>query len=194
MAFAGPRVWLWRWRRNPLRRRSDRVEAWVLLGAWALAVPTGVLTGLTVGSTVEGELARERVEWRQVEARLTEPVPGPSPARSGAPDIERVWAEVRWSVPDGSDRTGHARVRPGSPAGAPVTVWTDRHGRLVTEPTTPSEAHVRAQLIGAILGIGAAVLPLAGGRLLCGRFERERLDQWETDWARFDALWRRRAG
>ncbi|MFD7439429.1 hypothetical protein [Streptomyces sp. NPDC059861] len=193
MGFGGPRVWLWRWRRNPLRRRSDRVEAWILLGAWALTALVGVLAGLAVSRTVEGELARERVEWRPVEARLAEQVPGSPPAPSGAPGIERVWAEVRWSAPDGSGRTGQARVRPGSPAGTPVTVWTDRQGRLVTEPTTPSEAHVRAHLTGALAGIGAATLPLAGARLLRDRLERERLDQWETDWARFDALRHRRA-
>ncbi|GGS98972.1 Rv1733c family protein [Streptomyces chromofuscus] len=194
MAFRGPKVWLWRWRRNPLRRRSDRVEAWVLLGAWALAALVGVLAGATVSRTVEGQLARERVEWRTVEARLTEPVPGPSPARSGAPSTERVWAEVRWPAPDGSDRSGQARVRPGSPAGTPVTVWTDRQGRLVTEPTSPSEARVRADLTGTLAGVGAAAVPLAGARLLRGRLERGRLDQWEADWARFDALWRRQTG
>ncbi|MFJ4468522.1 hypothetical protein ACIP2X_13705 [Streptomyces sp. NPDC089424] len=193
MAFAGPRVCLWRWRRNPLRRRSDRVEAWVLLVGWALGVPAGVLVGLTVSGTVEAELARERVEWRPVQARLTEPVPGSSLARSGVPGIERVWAEVHWSAPDGSDRRGQARVRSGSPAGAPVTVWTDRQGRLVAEPTTPSEARVRAVLTGTFVGAAAAALPLAGGRLLRLRLERERLEQWETDWARFDARWRRRA-
>ncbi|MGW1541701.1 Rv1733c family protein [Streptomyces sp. NPDC002309] len=194
MAFGGPRVWLWRLRRNPLLRRSDRVEAWVLLGAWALTVPAGLLAGQTVGRAVEGEPARERVEWRRVEARLTQPVGGSSPAGFGAPGIERVWAEVRWSAPDGSERIGQARVRPGSAVGTPVTVWTDRQGRLVTEPTTPSEARVRARLVGALAGLGAAALPLAGGRLLRDRLERARLDQWETDWARFDALWRRRAG
>ncbi|WP_171107703.1 MULTISPECIES: hypothetical protein [unclassified Streptomyces] len=194
MAFRGPKVWLWRWRRNPLKRRSDRVEAWVLLGAWVLTALVGALAGLTVSRTVEGELARERVEWRPVEARLTEPVPGSSPTRSGAASTARVWAEVRWSAPDGSDRTGQARARPGSPAGTPVTVWTDRQGRLVTEPTTPSEARVRANLIGTLAGVGATAVPLVGERLLRGRLERRRLDQWDADWARFDALRRRQTG
>ncbi|MFI9612719.1 hypothetical protein ACIHCM_13790 [Streptomyces sp. NPDC052023] len=194
MAFRGRKVWLWRWRRNPLKRRSDRVEAWVLLGVRALAAAAAVLAGPAVSRNVELELARERVEWRRIEARLSESVPGSSPTRSGAPDTERLWAEVRWPAPDGSDRTGQAKVRPGSPAGTPVTVWIDRQGRLVTEPTTPGEARVRADLIGALAGLGAAALPLTGGRLLRNRLERRRLDQWETDWARFDTLRRRRTG
>src|SRR3954452_7742040 len=76
MAFRGPKVWLWRWRRNPLKRRADAVEAWVVLGAWLVTVLAGVLAGLTAPRSVEDGLARERVEWRQVAARLTEKAPG----------------------------------------------------------------------------------------------------------------------
>lgn len=61
MAFRGPKVWLWRWRRNPLRRRADAVEAWVVLGVWALTVLAGVLAGWATAGAVEQGLARERV-------------------------------------------------------------------------------------------------------------------------------------
>lgn len=43
-AFRGPKVWLWRWRRNPLRRRSDALEAWIMLTAWAFTVLGGAVT------------------------------------------------------------------------------------------------------------------------------------------------------
>ena len=76
MAFRGPKVWLWRWRRNPLRRHADAVEAWVVLGTWLVTVLVGVLAGLTATRSVEDGLARERMEWRQVAARLAEKAPG----------------------------------------------------------------------------------------------------------------------
>ena len=41
------RAGLWRLRRNPLRRGSDLVEAWVLLVACVLAVVGGALVGAT---------------------------------------------------------------------------------------------------------------------------------------------------
>ncbi|MYW21330.1 hypothetical protein GT039_38670, partial [Streptomyces sp. SID2955] len=63
-AFRGPKVWLWRWRRNPLKRRADVVEAWVVLGACLLTVLAGVLAGLTATGSVEHGLARERAERR----------------------------------------------------------------------------------------------------------------------------------
>src|SRR3954468_7791794 len=75
MAFRGPKVWLWRWRPNPLRRRADAVEAWVVLGAWLLPLLVGVLAGLASTRSVEDGLARERVEWRPVVARLTARAP-----------------------------------------------------------------------------------------------------------------------
>ncbi|MCF1595991.1 Rv1733c family protein, partial [Streptomyces muensis] len=140
MAFRGPKVWLWRWRRNPLKRRADSMEAWVLLVAWSVTVLAGVLAGLTTARAVEQGMARERVEWRPVVALLTERAPGTTDSRAArTSSSEQVWAKVRWSARDGSSHTGQARVRPGSGVGSPVTVWTDPQGRLVTRPATPSE-------------------------------------------------------
>ncbi|MFE7644860.1 Rv1733c family protein [Streptomyces phaeoluteigriseus] len=190
MAFRGPRVWRWRWRRNPLKRRSDTVEAWVVLGAWTLTVLCGVLAGWAAARSVEQSLARERVEWRPVAGRLTERAPGKATAHSS----ERVWAEVGWTGPDGSAHAGQARVVPGSAAGTTVTVWTDRRGRMVTEPATAAQARVRASLVGGLAGVTVAVLPLAGGRYLRGRLERRRMDRWGVEWALFDAVRGRSTG
>lgn len=204
MAFRGPEVWLWRWRRNPLKRRSDTVEAWVVLGAWLLTVIAGVLTGWAAAGGVEGVMARERLEWRPTAALVTEQAPrarsgDTEPAGGGSgrgvaqeTDTLRVWAKVRWSASDGSAHTGQARVPSGSAPGTRVTVWTDPDGRLVTRPATAAQAHTRAVLIGGLAGLSAAAVPLAGSRVLRGRLERRRLDRWETEWARFDPLWGRK--
>lgn len=187
MAFRGPKVRLWRWRRNPLKRRADAVEAWVVLGAWVLTVLAGVLAGLAVNGSVERQLARERVEWRPVPAHLTEAAPGA--AEAGTSSGDRVWGKVSWSGADGSAHTGQVRVGPGSALGTTVTVWTDREGRMVTQPATEAQAGVRAALIGALVGLSAAVVPFVGGRVLCGRLERRRVEQWDAEWARFGPLW-----
>ncbi|WP_367324978.1 hypothetical protein [Streptomyces sp. HUAS ZL42] len=194
MAFRGPKVWLWRWRRNPLRRRADKVEAWLVLGAWVLTVLAGVLAGLAAARSVEHGLALERVEWRPVMARLTEKAPGKTGQNPGTSSGERVWAKVSWTATDGSPHSGQARVVPGSNAGTPVTVWTDRQGRLVTQPATVSEARLRASLIGGLAGVSAAAVPFAGGRALRGRLERRRMDLWDAEWALFGPLWGRKTG
>ncbi|POX46336.1 hypothetical protein C3489_32140 [Streptomyces sp. Ru71] len=184
MAVRGPEVWLWRWRRNPLKRRADKVEAWVVLVVWTCTVVAGVLAGLGAARSVEQGLARERAEWRPVVAHLTERAPG---AAGG----DRVWAEVSWRAADGSAHAGQVRVRPGSAAGGPVTVWTDPRGRLVAKPATAAQARLRSVLLGSLAGVSTAIVPFVAGRALCGRLEQRRLDQWEAEWARFDPLWGR---
>ncbi|WP_432157419.1 MULTISPECIES: Rv1733c family protein [unclassified Streptomyces] len=193
MGLRGPKVWLWRWRRNPLKRRSDTVEGWVLLGAWLLTVLVGTVTGWAAAGSVERSLARERAEWRPVRGALVERAPGRADTRATGAG-ERVWAEARWEAPDGTVRTGQVRVRPGSAQGAAVRVWTDPRGRMVSEPASPEEARLRALLIGVLSGACVACVPFVAGRAIRARLERRRGEQWDADWARFDPLWGHRTG
>ncbi|MBQ0853720.1 hypothetical protein ACFU9Y_22165 [Streptomyces sp. NPDC057621] len=187
-ALRGPRALLWRWWPNPLRRRSDRIEAWTMLAVALSALLAGTLGGLWATRSVELNLARERDEWRPVIGVLAERAPGTA---SGS---EQVWAEVRWPAADGPAHRGQTRVDPGSAAGTPVTVWTDLQGRMVTRPATEAQASLRAGLIGVLVGTTAALVPLAGGRLLSERLQRRRLDQWDTEWERVGPQWRWKTG
>ncbi|MFK0156226.1 hypothetical protein ACIQVK_29660 [Streptomyces sp. NPDC090493] len=209
-AFRGPKVWLWRWRRNPLKRRADTMEAWVLLGAWLLTLLAGVLAGLAAARSVEDGLARERVQWHPVVAHVMDKAPGSAESRSGSAGSksgssdssessgssngERVWARVGWTVADGSAHTGQARVPAGSKVGTPVTVWTDPQGHLVTRPATVSEAHLRSALIGGLVGLSAAAVPFVAGLVARGRLERRRMDRWDAEWARLGPQWGRMTG
>ncbi|MDN3259347.1 hypothetical protein QWJ26_05870 [Streptomyces sp. CSDS2] len=191
-AFRGPKVWLWRWRRNPLRRRADVVEAWVVLGAFLLTVLAGVLAGLTAAGAVEHGLARERALRRPTVARVVTPVPAKSAAREDRASAgERDLTEVRWTAADGSSHTGRIRVRSGSGPGTPVTVWTDPRGRLVDRPAGASEAALRATLIGLLVGVSAAAVPCVAGLAVRGRLERRRMRAWDTEWARLGPQWGR---
>ncbi|MEU7721258.1 Rv1733c family protein [Streptomyces tibetensis] len=194
MALRGPKVWLWRWRRNPLKRRGDRVEAWVVLGVWLLTVFVGLLAGTAVSRSVEDGLARERADWRPLVARLAERAPGAAPESGSVSRTETVWATARWTAADGSEHSGQLRVPAGSAVGAPVTVWTDAEGRQVTRPVTESQARVRASLTGGAAGLCAAAVPLVAGRALRDRLERRRIDQWDAEWARFGPMWGRTTG
>ncbi|MEU0433955.1 hypothetical protein ABZ153_20390 [Streptomyces sp. NPDC006290] len=187
-AFRGPRVWLWRWRRNPLRRRSDVLEAWIMLAAWALTVLAGAVTGLASIRAVEHGLAQQRAEWHAVPAQLTED----APEASGTDPAGRVvWTKVRWTAPDGTPRSGQVRVYAGTSADTPVRVWTDPDGRLVTRPTTVAVARLRAYLIGTFAGVGVAGVLFIAGRLLRGRLERRRMRRWDEEWERIGPLWGR---
>lgn len=190
-AFRSPKVWFWRWRRNPLKRRADVVEGWVVLGVWLLTLLAGVLAGLPAARSVAHGLARERADWHPVVAHVVAEVPDMSPERRHISDGGRVWAEVRWTVADGSVHTGRVRVVPGGEAGARVTVWTDSRGHLVGSPVTSDQAAFRAALVGALAGLGAAIVPFAGGLLLRARLERRRMSAWDAEWARLGPQWGR---
>ncbi|MER8032147.1 hypothetical protein ABTZ78_24665 [Streptomyces bauhiniae] len=190
--FRGPRRWLWRWRRNPLRRRADVVEGWVLVGAWLLTLLAGTVAGLVAAQAVEHDVAHERAASHPMVAYVVAHAPGRSGARSSTG--ERVWAEVRWTAADGSPRTGQVRVTPGAATGAPVAIWTDDHDRLANRPATPTEATVRAAFIGTLTATAAAAAPYAAGRLLLTHLERHRLSLWATEWSRLGPQWTRKTG
>lgn len=192
--FRGPKVptvWLWRWRRNPLRRRSDVLEAWTVLVAGVLTVLGGVLVGLLATQSVEHGLTRQRTEWHAVLALLTDDVPKSTAQATGA---DTVWARVRWTTADGSPHAGQARVSVGSRAGTPVTVWTDADGRLVTRPASPSQVRLRASLVGILMGVSAGGVPFLCGRLALGGMERRRMERWDEEWQRIGPLWSRKTG
>ena len=190
-ALRGPKVWLWRWRRNPLRRRADVVEGWVVLGVGLLTVLAGALAGLTAARWMAHGLAHERTGWRPAVAHVVATAREASPARKDRSTGERVWTEVRWTAPDGSARTGRVLVVPGSRAGTPVTVWTDRRGHLVGSPVTADQAALRSALVGGLAGAGTALVPFTGGLLLRARLERRRLAAWGAEWARLGPQWGR---
>ncbi|MEU9154969.1 hypothetical protein AB0D59_31535 [Streptomyces sp. NPDC048417] len=176
---------MWRLRRNPLRRRSDVVECWILLAAWFIALAASLVTGLAAGSAVDHRLDRQRAESRTAPAVLTTEAPGRTSA--SAADDSRVWATVRWTAPDGSTRTGRTTVHPGAKAGTPVTVWIDRQGRLTSEPLAPVDAAFQVAWTGILVALttGGAVLGVT--QLLRLRLERRRLERWDEEWARVDS-------
>ncbi|MEU6096899.1 hypothetical protein [Streptomyces sp. NPDC047079] len=188
----GAGAWLWRWRRNPLRRRSDRLEAWLVLGTGAFVLLTGVLGGRTAAGAVEQTLAAHRAESHMARAVLTQDAARTPRALSEYGDGS-AWAQARWTA-SGSPHTGLVKVRPDTRAGAAVTVWTDRSGGLVSRPLTADQAGAQAAAVGSLAGLGAAGGVLVCGGLLRGRLDRGRMEAWDREWERVGPRWRGTTG
>ncbi|MFF6781476.1 hypothetical protein [Streptomyces sp. NPDC012510] len=186
------RVRCWRWRRNPLRRRSDVVEAWVILAGWLLALVGGLLAGLAAADAIERSADRQRAERRTVSAVLVEDAKGKVPARTAGDP--RVWATVRWTAPDGSIRTGEARVSATSPAGNRVTVWIDQSGHLTAEPLTDGQARSHAAAGGVLVATGVGGIALAAVSVARFHLSQRRMEQWAVEWERIDTRWGRKSG
>ncbi|MFD7406817.1 hypothetical protein ACFV7R_29990 [Streptomyces sp. NPDC059866] len=116
------RVSLWRWRRNPLRRRSDVAEAWIAVAAAAMLLLMAPAVGVVTAALGERSALHQAQGLHRTAARLVEDAPATPLRFSGIAD-DRVRATVRWTTPDGSPKTGTAPVAAGSKAGSSTTVW-----------------------------------------------------------------------
>ncbi|MEW2567299.1 hypothetical protein [Streptomyces sp. NPDC047070] len=183
-----------RWRRNPLRRRSDAVEAWIVLIAWALATIGGAIAGAVAAQGTENALTRTRAERREVSAVLLETAPADVVDMTTGAICSRVRAQVRWTDGNGIVRTDSATVRAGTKSGTTVPVWTDGHGRLVPAPMGSAEARARAMLTGAGAGVCGALVILAAGRVVRRRVEHRATERWGEEWAQVGPRWGRRTG
>ncbi|MFI1096802.1 hypothetical protein [Streptomyces sp. NPDC020917] len=182
-------VRFWRWRRNPLKRGTDRAEAWsaallsVMLFAGAPAA--GVATGLGVAAAASDPPAG----WHTTAAVQTQKAP-PAPTGFGYADgLPGVRSPVRWTTSDGHTHTGQALVSPGSPAGSRVTVWLDRTGSLRDNPVDPTLVRARGVAYGTCAATATALL--AGGAWAGTRryLDRRRAADLDREWARIGPQW-----
>ncbi|ARQ67910.1 Rv1733c family protein [Streptomyces marincola] len=181
-------VRLWRWRRNPLRRRTDVAEAWLSLAAGLVLVAgapaAGVGTALAVGDALLAGQGAAQPQRAEVIGRAAVPVV------AGA--AGRAHAEVRWTGRDGVVRVAHARVDAGAEPGSRVTVWTDDRGRLTGAPATRSEAWLGAGLAGAGVAACVGVAAVGARNAARGRLDARRAAAWERAWAEAAPRWGRR--
>ncbi|MGW2291668.1 Rv1733c family protein [Streptomyces phaeochromogenes] len=184
----------WRWRRNPLRRRSDVVEAWTALCVAVLLCVGGPLAGIAAGWwAYDGARTRaeeQRAQRHRVPAEVTEHAPAAVPTSEGeAQPTYRV--TVRWTEPGRQSRTDKARVPAGTRSGDRAYIWLDDRGRVVPAPadgtavwqhTLSAGACGTGLFAGGVLGAYAVVRRVAA---------RHRLAEWEQEWAYTGPEWRR---
>ncbi|MGW2047160.1 Rv1733c family protein [Streptomyces sp. NPDC001858] len=190
---------IWRWRHNPLRRRTDLVEAWVALSALLLIVLVAPAVGSVVGAVAQDVLQRSAREQRksrhEVTATVVREVDDAPPAvdpetATGRETRTRVVAD--WTGPDGTAQHGTVLAGLTTPhSGDRFEIWTDGQGRPTARPLDPAAATTHAVLAGfgaALLTAGAVE---AGRRLIVWRMVRRRYTRWEQAWDRAGPDWGR---
>jgi hypothetical protein len=178
--------------RNPLRRGTDRAEAWIRI-ALVLAFLAGAPLAAWGAGNWAGSVAPTAAHLRQagghrVPATLLRSVPG-------NPDqwftVRFAWVKARWAVPDGPVRTGYVQAPVGSQKGSTVPVWIDRSGRPTEPPLPPSQIRGWV-LMMAVLGPAAlALLLLAAMGILARILDRRRLASWGQAWSAIGPQWTR---
>nr|WP_055473214.1 hypothetical protein [Streptomyces pathocidini] len=189
---------LWRWRRNPLCRRTDVVESWVaLLAALLITVGTPV-AGLLAGALAQDALAgaaREQQEHRHlVTATVVRSVPqpplDPDPETSSARDSHRR-VVASWKTADEAVRTGPVKAPDAATPGDRFRIWTDDRGRVTTRPLSPSATLSHAALAGVGGAAAAAGLVEGARRFTVWRLMRRRFEEWDRAWERAREDWGR---
>ncbi|GHE05215.1 Rv1733c family protein [Streptomyces alanosinicus] len=182
------RVRLWRWRRNPLRRHSDVVEAWIVLATWVLAVLGGAVAGLLAAHSADAAFTARQARVRAVSGVLTD-TPASAPTSGTGYDDGQVWATVRWTDAHGTVHTDRAKVEPGATTGSRVTVWTNPAGHVVSRPVTGAAADLQAALTGALVAPSAGAAVWSAGWLLRTRLIRRRMAEWDEEWKQIGPRW-----
>jgi hypothetical protein len=175
-----------------LRRRVDRIEAWITGGLIAAFLVGAPLAFIAAGRWVQqGGLREQRAQqsWHQVPAMVLRTAPAQPQFELGLPWNTTALVLARWAGPGGSDRVGQVPVKAGTTAGQTVPVWVDRAGLPTSPPILPSELVKRVIGAEALTPPALAVLLLGVAWLVRLVMDRRRLAGWEAGWASIGPRW-----
>jgi hypothetical protein len=175
---------------NPLRRRLDVIDGWLVPTVIAAFLTLGPLLAGGVGLWVHADNAaaqRTQRSWHEVRAVVLAPVPGPAMAGNGG-NTWPVWAPARWTA-GGRTQTGSVPVPAGSSRDAVVPVWLDRAGQVQVPPLTAGAARGRVVVAALFALASLAVLLTILAAVARWLIDRRRLAGWEAAWRAVGPQW-----
>ncbi|OBH97764.1 hypothetical protein [Mycobacterium scrofulaceum] len=167
-------------RRSPLVRSTDRVEALLLVLAIAVSLFT-VPIAAAVGTAIHDDRSRAYSEQVQTRHPVTATVVGDAHRRT---DVESrtVMAPARWDFA-GAEQTGNIVAPPAVKVGDEIDIWVDDQGAPVVRPTMSPADEAVAIAVAIWLAVTLSVaLSFAGAR---NALDRIRYARWQHD---FDKL------
>jgi hypothetical protein len=180
---------------NPLRRGSDRAEAWLRIGLVVVfliasplaAIGLGRLTNAASLSAARAQAASERQVTAVLLDKVARAADDPLYGATGF-----VWAKAQWTAPDGQRRIGQVPAPVGSKAGRAVSIWVDTAGQLVYPPIGESQIASRVIAVVALTPAALGVMLLIVLWLAKSVLDRRRLKDWAAEWSAVEPQWTKR--
>jgi hypothetical protein len=175
---------------NPLRRRLDLIDGWLLPAVIAALLTLGPLVAVGVGLWVHADNAaaqRAQRSWHEVRAVVLQPVPGPAISGNGS-NSWVVWTPARWTA-DGRTRVGNVPAPAGTSEDAVVPVWLNRAGQVQPPPLTAAGACARILLAALFALASLAALLTVLAATAHWLLDRRRLAGWEAAWRSVGPQW-----
>ena len=138
--------------RNPLLRRTDRIEALITLVALVVSLVAIPVAGI-VGAVVYG--ARDRLYAQEAHARHSVMATVTDASTTFDQDSGTVVVQARWPVAIGERTGSFVRSTPVN-VDDRIEIWVDKDGNLVPAPTPTWHA------VGDAVGTAAATLLILG--------------------------------
>ena len=177
---------------NPLRRRSDLLDAWLLPVAIAAFLALCPIVAVVTGVWVRADNAAQRhaqLSWHREQAILQAAAPGPEFSDNGA-NSWVIWTPARWTT-DGRRYGGDVPAAAGTRAGSAVPVWLDQSGKVRTPALTVAQLRNRVVTVTSFALAGLAILVAGLAWLMRRTLDRRRLAGWETGWLAVGPRWSR---
>jgi hypothetical protein len=168
--------WTRIWSRNPLVRRSDRIEVLVAVLAVAMVI-AAVPVAATIGTAVYD--ARSHV-YVHDEATRHPVMATAMKDGAAAPWVTGVWFIVRakWSAA-GREHVEFVATDYRARTGDQVTIWVDDQGRYVGTQRPSTRATNDAVQVAVLVWLAAAGVAAGAVSVVRWRLDRKRYAAWE---------------
>ncbi len=160
--------------RNPLLRRTDRIEALVMLVALAvllIAIPVAAAVGIAVYEMRDSRFAQEGRDRHTVVATVLE---------TETEGTRSTVVQARWPAAHG-ERTGPLQLTTQAKVGDRIEVWVDKDSNPVAPPTPTWHAvgDAYGATMAILLFVALAITSFVAG--VRSRLDRELNAQWERE-------------
>ena len=178
--------------RNPLRRRTDRIEAAIRLVAVILLLVAVPIAAIVVGRQAD-HLALRHAHAQQAADHEVTAVLLQQAQATGVPDpytsVEMTYVLARWQSPGQPPKSGQVLAPVGAHAGNRVMIWIDASGALASPPPSHREIAGDVAMTTVVTVLAASLLLLGSNALARRALDRRRLNAWDADWRATGPLW-----